>query len=233
MVPEVSVLFEDGDAAVVVKPVGMPAQPDPSGAFSLLDWAAGRWKSAFIISRLDRPVGGVAVIAASKDGAARLSRMVQTGGLEKTYLALIENGHSLPQKEGFLEHWLIKDGKANRSSAVEASVRGARKARLYYRVLQEGRTRTLVAVRLLTGRHHQIRAQFASLGCPVAGDVKYGASSALRARGIALWSWKLGFTWKKHPLHFSQLPSGKVWEPFLSTVSAFESGQPVFCEPVH
>ena len=210
-----SIVFENNAWAVIVKPVGMPAQPDPSRAFSLLDWAQQQWGQAYVVNRLDRPAGGLVLMAKTSAGAAALNKLLQTGLVNKSYLVLVENGSRLSAPAASLVDYLLKDGRANMSRAVSAQEPGAKQARLNYTVLAQGRTRTLVEVKLETGRHHQIRAQFANLGCPVAGDLKYGASSALRQGGIALWSYKLSFPWKKAEQTLAYWPAGRVWQPFL------------------
>mgnify|MGYP000316819051 CR=1 FL=1 len=215
MLLQPSIVFENNAWAVIVKPVGMPAQPDPGRAFSLLDWAQQQWGKAYVVNRLDRPAGGLMLMAKTSAGAAALNKLLQTDRVDKSYLVLIENGSRLSDSAASLEDYLLKDGRANLSRAVSAAEPGAKLARLNYKVLARGRTRTLVEVQLETGRHHQIRAQFANLGCPVAGDIKYGAGSALRQGGIALWSYKVSFPWKKADLAFTYWPAGRVWQPFL------------------
>ena len=208
-------VFENNAWAVIVKPVGMPAQPDPGRAFSLLDWARQQWGQAYVVNRLDRPAGGLVLMAKTSAGAAALNKLLQTNKVSKSYLVLVENGSRLPSSEASLEDYLLKDGRANISRVVASTEPGAKLARLNYRVWATGRTRTLLEVKLETGRHHQIRAQFANLGCPVAGDLKYQASSALRSRGNALWSYKLSFPWQKAEQSFVYWPAGHVWQPFL------------------
>ncbi|MBQ7528938.1 RNA pseudouridine synthase [bacterium] len=215
-VPEI--VYEDGALAVVIKPVGMPAQPDHSQVPSLLDWAQGKWKQVYIINRLDRPAGGLLILAKSASAAAKLSAMIQKDDFCKLYLVLAENASRLPAQEGVLEDYLYKDGRQNRTFVVESNKKGAKLARLSYKILATGRTRSLIVVKLHTGRHHQIRAQLASRGCPVAGDVKYGASSVLREKGIALWSWSLSFQWRGQVLELGSKPQGRAWEPFIDNI---------------
>ncbi|MBQ7501328.1 RNA pseudouridine synthase [bacterium] len=212
---EPQVVFSDKDLIAAVKPAGMPSQPDPSGALSLLEWLQARFGSVFVLNRLDRPVGGLLIFAGNSEAAARLNRLISERNFRKYYLALLERPEKLASGSEKLENYLLKDGRSNLSRIVGADTEGAKRAELEYRILKTGRTRALAAISLLTGRHHQIRAQFAHLGCPVAGDVKYGASGRLRGRGIALWSWRLGFVWKGRSVNFVSLPSGKTWEPFL------------------
>lgn len=212
-VPEI--VYEDNALAVVVKPVGMPAQPDHSQVFSLLEWAQNKWKEAYIINRLDRPAGGLLLLAKTNSAAAKLSNMLKDDNFRKLYLVLIENASALPAPEGIFEDSLYKDGRQNRTFVVKAGKQGAKLAKLSYKVIFTGKTRSLTVVRLWTGRHHQIRAQFSAHGCPVAGDVKYGASSALREKGIALWSWSLSFPWRDLDLELASLPQGRAWKPFL------------------
>lgn len=214
-----SLIFANNAWAVILKPVGMPTQPDPSRAFSLLDWAQGQWGKAYVVNRLDRPAGGLVLMAKTSAGAAALNKLLQTGKVSKVYWVLVENGDRLPSSSASLEDYLLKDGRANLSRVVSPSQEGAKLARLSYRLLAQGRTRTLLEVKLESGRHHQIRAQFAHLGCPVAGDLKYQASSKLRLGGIALWSYQLSFPWQKGEPTFTCKPTGPVWQPFLDMLA--------------
>ena len=216
---EPQVLYSDKALAVLVKPVGMPSQPDPSGAPSVLDWVRQHLpgQEPHPVQRLDRPAAGLVAVARGPKAARELFRQFREREVEKVYLALVEGFEALPAAEGRLEHHLVHDGRRNLSRAFHEVVEGSREALLDYRVLQTGKTRALVEVRLVTGRHHQIRAQFALLGCPLAGDVKYGAARALREGGIGLVASRLSF---RHPLtgqplDFEARPTGRAWDPFL------------------
>lgn len=216
---EPRVLYSDSSLAVLVKPVGMPSQPDPTGTPSLLDWVAEQLpgQEPHPVQRLDRPAAGLIAVARGRRAARELFRQFREREVDKLYLALVEGFESLPTAEGRLEHHLVRDGRRNVSRACLEPVQGSQPAILEYRVLKPGKTRALVEVRLVTGRHHQIRAQFALLGCPLAGDVKYGSARALREGGIGLFASRLGL---RHPItgkrkDFEALPSGRAWEPFL------------------
>ena len=141
-------MFENNAWAVIVKPVGMPAQPDPGRAFSLLDWARQQWGQAYVVNRLDRPAGGLVLMAKTSAGAAALNKLLQTDKVSKSYLVLVENGSRLPSSEVSLEDYLLKDGRANISRVVASTEPGAKLARLNYRVLATGRTRTLLSRQL-------------------------------------------------------------------------------------
>ena len=156
-----------------------------------------------VIHRLDQPVEGVVVFALNPKAAAALNRQMTSGQIRKTYLAVTAG--DLPGKEGELEDWLKKDGRTNTSRAVKEGTEGAKKAMLYWKLLETKETvdemRSLLEIRLETGRHHQIRVQMAYAGMPLVGDRKYNPCQNGR-EPLALCSAKLGF-W--HPVTKKQM----------------------------
>ena len=167
------VLYEDKDVLVVVKPAGIESQ------------TSRRLEPDMV--RLDKPVRGVMVYAKNQKAAAHLSRQVQDGKLEKIYQAVV-CGKPVDNVGKYVDY-LLKDGKTNTSRIVDKSAAGAKRAELEYQILEEkeqgdGAVRSLVEIHLHTGRHHQIRVQFAAHGTPLVGDTKYGAPElpALRRR---------------------------------------------------
>ena len=145
--------------------------------------------------RLDRPVSGIVIFAKTSKALERLSDMFRCGDFHTTYLALCCEAPEHP--EGLLEDWLSRNEKQNKSSVVKEGVPGAKLARLRYRCLQHTERSHLLEVELLTGRHHQIRCQLAHMGCPIKGDLKYGAPRSNPDGGICLHSWKAVFV---HPV---------------------------------
>jgi 23S rRNA pseudouridine1911/1915/1917 synthase len=180
-VARVKVLFEDNHLLVVDKPYGVPSQADESGDVDMLNLAKAYVKEKYnkpgeawlgLVHRLDRPTSGVMVFARTSKAAARLSEQIREGQFEKTYLAVLT---AAPEpRQGELWHWLIKDEKTHTARIVGEGDAGAKKAGLGYETLSVRDGLALVRVRLLTGRFHQIRVQFAALGCGVYGDMKYG-----------------------------------------------------------
>lgn len=176
------VLYEDKNLIVVIKPAGVESQS--SGDFNedmvslikkhLPD--TGKEPYVGVVHRLDRNVSGVMVYALDKDTAAALSKDVAAGKIRKTYEALLKG--SLKDKKGELKDYLIKDAKDNVSKVCSSKDKGAKEAILRYKVLEnkfiDGEQLSKVEIELVTGRHHQIRAQFASRNHPLLGDVKYG-----------------------------------------------------------
>lgn len=244
------ILYEDKDILVVVKPAGIESQtsrrlePDmvseiknhlhqkaqetkklsttlsPKASTAPVDPYVG------VIHRLDKPVRGVMVYAKNQKAAAQLSRQVQEGKLEKIYQAVV-CGKPVDNVGKYVDY-LLKDGKTNTSRIVDKSLPGAKRAELDYQVLKEkeledGDVRALVEIHLHTGRHHQIRVQFAAHGTPLAGDAKYGASSVpasgirTRREMLALCAVRLAFF---HPvtgkrMEFSTSPVGGAFAAFL------------------
>ena len=205
------ILHADNHLLVVQKPAGLPCVPDESGDESLLEQAKGWVKREYqkpgavflgVVHRLDRPVSGVVLFARTSKAAARLTKAFQEQRVSKTYLAL---GLRPPRStEGELEQWLLKDRERNRVRVVTGErPAGAKLARTrfcaeVYRSLLGGAPaeRVRFELRPRSGRSHQLRVACASLGSPLLGDLRYGASKPLADRSIALHAWRLGL---EHP----------------------------------
>lgn len=177
-----------------------------------------------LVHRLDRPTGGVMVFAKTSKAADRLSEALRTGTMEKKYLAVVQG--KLPNKNGRLDHYLYKYGNLNIVKVVPPTTAGAIRAILDYKVLSEvalpneitpkkedvtdvsaraveqsadadAAYQSLVQIKLLTGRSHQIRAQMSFIGNPLVGDAKYGAIKSKNPTPLALWAYELRFP---HPI---------------------------------
>lgn len=209
----IEILYEDAHILVCIKPHGVPTQSRRAGTPDMESLVKNHiYQSApekgepylAVIHRLDQPVKGILVFAKTPFAAKELNRQLQSHGFAKYYRALTD-GHP-SQKEGTLEDYLIKDGRANTSRVCASGTAGAKLARLHYAVVEQGpflfdqapnddAPRTELDIRLDTGRHHQIRVQLAHMGCPIAGDTKYN-QKAQEARGwqnICLCAYRLEF----------------------------------------
>jgi len=185
----IKILYEDKEIIVCVKPVGMPSQAERSSSADMVSWlknhtvSEGKPPYIGVVHRLDRPVGGIMVYAKNQKAAAVLSQQFSKHSTGKTYLAVLTG--KLPKKEGVLENYLEKDGSKNISSVVAS---GGKLAKLEYRVLEEKEGRSLVEVRLHTGRHHQIRVQMVHAGAGIYGDMRYNRQAT------ESWNQKQGIT---------------------------------------
>ncbi len=219
------ILYEDNHLLVVNKHAGDLVQPDPSGESALEDQIKAFIKrrdakpgAVFlgVVHRIDRPVSGAVLFAKTSKALVRLNEMIREGRIRKTYWALTER---TPDPEsGELLHYILRDGRTNRSRAFDAPKGDAKQARLRYATLGAGTRYTLVEVELITGRHHQIRAQLSKIGCPIRGDLKYGAKRSLPGGGISLHSRRVEF---EHPVRRSPVsvtapvPAGdNLWAHF-------------------
>lgn len=200
-------VYCDNHLLIVSKPAGISTQPHEETKENLLDLAKAWIQEQFqksgnvfleVVHRLDKPVSGLVLFARTSKSLSRLQEMMRQHKIEKTYFAWIEG--KLPQEKGILEHYLFHD--AYRARVVDPSHPQAKLARLHY--LQIGRLedKTLVEIHLETGRYHQIRAQFAHIGCPIVGDLKYGSCSPWKKEEIALHHGRLKFL---HPITKSAL----------------------------
>jgi 23S rRNA pseudouridine1911/1915/1917 synthase len=153
------------------------------------------------VHRLDRPAQGIVVFAKTSKALARLNKMFASQEIKKTYWVITEN---LPREceisaENFitLHNWLVRNEKQNKSYAYDREKAGAKEAILEYRLLASGKKYHLLEVKLHTGRHHQIRCQLAHIGCPIKGDLKYGAKRSNPDGSISLLAHKVEF---EHPV---------------------------------
>ena len=166
-----------------------------------------------VVHRLDRPVSGLVVFARTSKALSRLNEMFRTGEVHKTYWAITKNMPAI--EEGRLEHWLVRNEKQNKSYAYAKEKPGAKKAVLEYKMIGRTDNYSLLEVRLLTGRHHQIRCQLAAMGCPIKGDLKYGAQRSNPDGSISLLSHRVEFV---HPVSkeridvTSPVPSDNLWQ---------------------
>ena len=168
-----------------------------------------------VVHRLDRPVSGLVVFARTSKALTRLNKMFAEGEVHKTYWALVKNA---PQEtEATLTHWLVRNEKQNKSYAYATEKPNAKKAILKYRLIGKSDNYSLLEVQLMTGRHHQIRCQLAAMGCPIKGDLKYGAPRSNPDGSISLQSHRVEFI---HPVSKERitveapLPDDPLWQAF-------------------
>ena len=223
------ILYEDNHLLVVNKHAGDLVQADSAGETGLEDAI-----KAFIrrrdskpgdvflgvAHRIDRPVSGAVVFAKTSKALVRLNEMLRLGQFDKTYWVITEE--LPPEQEGTLVHHIVRDGKTNRSRAYDSPKKESKEARLEYRMIAGSTNYYLFEVKLLTGRHHQIRAQFSKVGTPIKGDLKYGAKRSNPDGGISLHSRKVAFIHpvKKEPLEVvAPAPGGdNLWKFFEDAV---------------
>ena len=201
------ILYSDRDIAVIIKPVGIVSEDGEGSVCTLIRDALGT-DTVHPIHRLDRDVSVVMVYALSKKAAASLSQAVAENRLEKIYLAVV---HGAPEAaSGVYTDLLFKDSKKNKSYVVKRERKGVRHAELSYEVLATADERSLVRIKLHTGRSHQIRVQFSSRKMPLFGDRKYGAADG--EKQIALFSHSITFP---HPsgelMTFSKNPTAEIF----------------------
>lgn len=206
----IPILYRDTQIVVCVKPSGVVSQD--SGENSVPQMLKKQLGTDYVaaVHRLDREVGGVMVYALTSKAAAELSRSVQDRTLEKRYFAVL---CGTPDADGVLEDLLYHDKQRNKTYVVSRERKGVKPARLSYKLLRATASRSLVDVRLYTGRTHQIRVQFSSRKLPLSGDRKYGGP----AGPMGLWSFRLTFP---HPvtgktMTFTEYPPRTApWDAF-------------------
>ena len=201
------VFYEDNHLLVLYKPAGLIMQRDHKNKANLLDlakqWIKVRYAKpgkvfAGMVHRLDGPVAGIVVVARTSKAASRLSAQIRHGRITKQYLAVVQGRPPKPSDR--VENDMVRAGRLSRIATRESA--RAQKAVLHYDSLDTLGNCTLLAIDLGTGRRHQIRLQLSHLGCPVLGDVNYGASSAMPHGRIALFSHRISF---EHPTRYIRM----------------------------
>lgn len=218
-----NVLYEDNHIIVVNKQAGEIVQGDKTGDTPLSDLVKDYVKVKYdkpgevflgVVHRLDRPVSGVVLFARTSKALSRLNAMFASHEkVQKTYWAIVANP---PREErGTLIHWLTRDEKANKARAYDREVPGSKRAVLDYELVGRSDRYYLLEVHLHTGRHHQIRCQLAKMGCPIKGDLKYGAPRSNPDGSISLHARRLCL---EHPVSHetvnvaADVPNDKLWK---------------------
>ncbi|MGA1978583.1 MAG: RluA family pseudouridine synthase [Bacteroidales bacterium] len=218
------VLYEDNHLIAVLKRASDLSQGDKSGDTSLdsevRNYIAEKYRKPGdvflgVVHRLDRPVSGVILYARTSKALGRLNEMFRDNEVKKTYLAIVRERP--PEDEQTIIHYLKKDEIRNKTFVYDREVKGSKKASLTYRIVGRSDRYYLLEIELHSGRHHQIRAQLASIGCPIKGDLKYGFPRSNDDGCISLIARKLEFI---HPVRKEKivitapLPDGDIWNVF-------------------
>ncbi len=219
------ILYEDNHLIAVNKRAGDLVQSDTAGEPGLEDRIKAFLRrrdnkpgDVFlgVAHRIDRPVSGVVLFAKTSKALVRLNEMLRERRIRKIYWAITEEVPDEP--EGTLRHYLTRDGKTNKAHAFSSPRGDAKEAVLHYRLLGGSKNYRLLEVELITGRHHQIRCQLAKMGCPIKGDLKYGAQRSNPGGGISLHSRSLSFIHpvRKEPIEIvAPVPAGdNLWAYF-------------------
>jgi 23S rRNA pseudouridine1911/1915/1917 synthase len=224
-----NILYEDNHLIAVNKNCHEIVQGDKTGDEPLSEALKKFLKEKYnkqgdvflgVIHRLDRPVTGVVVFAKTSKALSRMNEMLAKGEVKKTYWAIVKK--ALPEEEAELTHWLVRNEKQNKSFAYDNEKPDSKKAVLHYRLKGRSDNYFLFEIDLKTGRHHQIRCQFAKMGSPIKGDLKYGAERSNPDGGISLHARSVSFI---HPVSKEEItiiapvPEDAIWQAFAKSQS--------------
>ncbi len=223
------VLFEDNHLIVVNKLPSEIVQGDKTGDIPLSEEVKEFIRVKYnkpgnvftgVIHRIDRPVSGAIVLAKTGKALTRMNELVKKRGIKKIYWAIVQNRPKTPEAE--LKHYLIRYPKKNKSIAYDDEKADSKEGILSYKLIGESSNYFLLEIELKTGRHHQIRAQLSKIGCPIKGDLKYGAPRSNKDASISLHARSLGFT---HPVKKDNVnvvappPKYPLWDFFVENYS--------------
>jgi 23S rRNA pseudouridine1911/1915/1917 synthase len=216
------ILYEDNHLIVVNKPAGILVQGDETGDQTLSDFVKQYLKKKYekpgavflgVVHRIDRPVSGVVVFARTSKALSRMNERFRTREVQKSYLAIAEGQPAEPSAT--LVHWLRKNESSNKVTAFKRETADAQRCELSYRKIHTPGKFTLLEVKPVTGRSHQIRAQLSAIGCPIYGDLKYGSEHAMEDQSICLHAHRLAFI---HPVtlesveYTAPVPANQIWQ---------------------
>ena len=216
------IIYEDNHLIAVNKTCHEIVQGDKTGDVPLSDMLKTWLKEKYakpgnvfvgVAHRLDRPVTGVVLFAKTSKALSRLNELFRIGKVAKTYWTITKN--QPPEPEGKLKHWIVRNEKQNKSVAYDIEKTNAKQAILHYRLIAQSTHYNLLEIDLKTGRHHQIRCQLAKIGCPVKGDLKYGAERSNPDGGISLHARRISFI---HPVSqqsieiIAPVPEDNLWK---------------------
>ncbi|MEI6433282.1 MAG: RNA pseudouridine synthase [Bacteroidota bacterium] len=222
------ILYEDNHLIIINKRPSDIVQGDKTGDSPLSEVVKAYIKEKYnkpgevflgVVHRLDRPVSGALIFARTSKALTRLNIMLRDGEIHKTYWAIVKNKPT--NASGHLVNYLTRNERQNKSFVYNQSITGAQKAELKYKVIDRSEQYYLLEIELITGRHHQIRAQLAAIGCSIKGDLKYGYPRSNPGGFIHLHARKIEFL---HPVQKNTMiitadpPDDKLWQYFLESV---------------
>ncbi len=225
---KLSILYEDNHLIAINKTCSDLVQGDKTGDTTLPDRIKKYLKEKYnkpgnvfcgVTHRLDRPTSGVVLFARTSKALTRLNSMFQTHEVQKTYWAIVKTPPKITQAK--LTHYLLRNEKQNKSYAYDTMQANAKEAVLTYQLLAKSDNYSLLEIQLETGRHHQIRCQLAHIGCPIKGDLKYGANRSNLDGGISLHARGIAFI---HPVTketiaiTAPVPEDPLWKAFEQLV---------------
>ena len=231
-----NVLYEDNHIIIVNKTCTEIVQGDKSGDVPLSEMVQAYLKEKYnkpgnvfigVTHRLDRPVSGVVVYAKTSKALSRLNEMFRTHNLTKRYWAIVKNRP--PQEEQLLTNYLLRNERINKTFVYDKQVKGSKLSQLSYKIIAQSEKYYLLEIDLMTGRHHQIRAQLAHIGCPIRGDLKYGFERSNKDGGISLHARNIRFI---HPVSQKEInivaptPDDTLWKTFEEIVGTREEDTP-------
>jgi 23S rRNA pseudouridine1911/1915/1917 synthase len=223
------ILFEDNHLIVINKLPSEIVQGDKTGDQPLSDLVKKYIKEKYnkpgevflgVVHRIDRPVGGAVIFARTSKALSRMNELIKQRKVKKTYWAIVKN--KPPKNEGELIHYLRRDQKKNKSFVYEKKVENSKEAKMTFKVIGKSNDYYLIQVNLITGRHHQIRAQLSKIGSPIKGDLKYGFNRSNKDASISLHARSIEFV---HPVKKENItimanpPEDILWNFFLKDFS--------------
>jgi 23S rRNA pseudouridine1911/1915/1917 synthase len=218
------ILYQDNHLIIVNKLPSEIVQGDKTGDVPLSEIVKAYIKEAYkkpgnvftgVIHRIDRPTSGVIVFAKTSKALSRMNELIKERGMKKTYWAIVKNMPNKPEAK--IVHYLVRNNKKNKSKAYDKHVLNSKEAVLEYKVIGKSDNYYLLEIDLKTGRHHQIRAQLAAIGCPIKGDLKYGFPRSNKDASISLHARSVEFL---HPVKkeiiqvVAPSPANSMWDMF-------------------